>query len=260
MVNPNRFYTYAYLREDRTPYYIGKGSNDRAFNSNRRLPVPKDKNRILFLKQNLTEEEAFKHEKYMIDVLGRKDLGTGILRNLTDGGDSPPIFTGHTKESKIKISKSLRGRILGPGMSNEAKLRLSKRNKNLWIKPPLHVSQYSFTSPDGIIYSGTNIKQFSIDNNLSLYCLYSLRSYKQYKHKGWTLTNPSKIKNLKPVSDWNSPGSGNKYCLLSPNGEYYYVIIGELSLFANNNNLLPNGVSRLINEKRKTYRGWKLVK
>jgi len=50
MVNPNRFYTYAYLREDRTPYYIGKGSNDRAFNSNRRLPVPKDKNRILFLK------------------------------------------------------------------------------------------------------------------------------------------------------------------------------------------------------------------
>ena len=35
----------------------------------------KDKSRIIFLKQNLTEEEAFKHEIYMIAVFGRKDLG-----------------------------------------------------------------------------------------------------------------------------------------------------------------------------------------
>jgi hypothetical protein len=39
------------------------------------------------LKRNLTEEEAFRHECYMIAVFGRKDIGTGILRNLTDGGD-----------------------------------------------------------------------------------------------------------------------------------------------------------------------------
>lgn len=39
-----------------------------------------------------------------------------------------------------------------------------------------------------------------------------------------------------------------------------YVVVGELSVFANENNLLPNGISRLINGKRKTYRGWKLVK
>jgi hypothetical protein len=81
------YYTYAYLREDRTPYYIGKGKGNRVYETHRRVKPPKDKSRIIFLKQNLTEEEAFKHEIYMITMFGRKDLGTGILRNLTDGGE-----------------------------------------------------------------------------------------------------------------------------------------------------------------------------
>ena len=84
------YYTYAYLREDGSPYYIGKGKGSRAYAKHSRkrsnIPVP-PKERILILKNNLTEEEAFKHEIYMIAVFGRKDLRTGILRNLTDGGD-----------------------------------------------------------------------------------------------------------------------------------------------------------------------------
>ena len=59
MVNPNRFYTYAYLREDRTPYYIGKGTRKRIFQKRKRCcRPPKDKSRIIFLKQNLTEQAA----------------------------------------------------------------------------------------------------------------------------------------------------------------------------------------------------------
>jgi hypothetical protein len=105
MKDPNRFYTYAYFREDRTPYYIGKGQGDRAYKKYRHIKPPKDKSRIILLKQNLTEEEALNHEIYMIAVLGRKDLGTGILRNKTNGGDGTSGLK-HSKETKKKQSKA----------------------------------------------------------------------------------------------------------------------------------------------------------
>jgi hypothetical protein len=100
------YYTYAYLREDRTPYYIGKGKRNRIYETHRRVKAPKNKSRIIFLKQNLTEEEAFKHEIYMIAVLGRKDNGTGILRNMTDGGEGVSGLI-VTEEHRNKLSASM---------------------------------------------------------------------------------------------------------------------------------------------------------
>jgi hypothetical protein len=103
------YYTYAYLREDGTPYYIGKGKGNRAYvKCNRITHLPKDNSRILILKQNLTEEEAFRHEIYMIVVFGRKDLGSGILYNRTDGGEG---CSGAIKseEARRKIGKAQEG-------------------------------------------------------------------------------------------------------------------------------------------------------
>ena len=124
MVNPNRFYTYAYLREDKTPYYIGKGTGDRIYSTNRRNNPPKDKSRIIFLKQNLTEEEAFRHEIYMIAVFGRKDLETGILRNKTFGGDGISGYV-FSEETKKKLSEAHKGKT----HSEESKRKMSEVNK-----------------------------------------------------------------------------------------------------------------------------------
>jgi len=109
----NEYYTYAYLREDGTPYYIGKGKGRRVyFKAKDEIRIPKDKSRIIFLKQNLTEEEAFKHEIYMISVFGRKDLRNGILRNKTDGGEGGAMMLGkkHKEESIQKMSEIKKGK------------------------------------------------------------------------------------------------------------------------------------------------------
>jgi len=106
------YYTYAYLRKDKTPYYIGKGKGRRLYTkSGNEIKLPKEKSRIIFLKQNLTEEEAFKHEIYMIAVFGRKDLGTGILRNKTNGGEGSSGLI-RSEEFKRKMSKIHKGKIL----------------------------------------------------------------------------------------------------------------------------------------------------
>tara|TARA_Y100001972_G_scaffold114411_1_gene150019 strand:- start:51 stop:1202 length:1152 start_codon:yes stop_codon:yes gene_type:complete len=106
------FYTYGYLRQKDskiakagTLYYVGKGKGSRAFSPHRNTPIPKDKNRIIFLKENLTEEEAFNHEMEMIKLYGRVDIGTGILRNLSDGGEGPSNPSPETRKKMMENRK-----------------------------------------------------------------------------------------------------------------------------------------------------------
>jgi hypothetical protein len=87
------YYTYAYLREDGTPYYVGKGTGNRAYKDDSRCCSRPPKNRIIILKDNLTENQAYKHEVYMIFHYGKKSNG-GILRNQNDGGELTPNHKG----------------------------------------------------------------------------------------------------------------------------------------------------------------------
>jgi hypothetical protein len=102
------YYNYLWLREDGTPYYTGKGIGNRAYIPHRRRAnvtlYPPIKDRIILYPAE-SEAYAFEVEKFLIWYYGRKDLGTGCLRNMSNGGEQPPRPTPEAIE-KIRITKT----------------------------------------------------------------------------------------------------------------------------------------------------------
>jgi len=135
----SKFYTYCYLDENNKPYYIGKGTGRRAYKVHNNVSVP-PKSRIIILKSNLSEEDAYRHETYLISVLGKLSDG-GILQNISDGGlgGDPPSWIGkkHKEISKQKISAAISGKNhpqYGKPLTEEHKQKIRDtklRNKQL---------------------------------------------------------------------------------------------------------------------------------
>jgi hypothetical protein len=213
--NSRRFYVYAFLRSKDSstgpkysPYYIGKGSGRRAFRGTARsFPAPKDQSYIVFLQEGLTEEEAFNLEKYCIALYGRVDLNTGILRNLTDGGEGASGAR-RSQETRRKLSEANQGKFAGEANpfwgkkhSEETKRRLSEAKKGAngpqWGIPRTQEQKdktsiasrkyrYMFTSPSGKIYITESLTRFAKEQNLLQPGLWQVIAGKRKHHRGWT--------------------------------------------------------------------------
>ncbi|MGA2886131.1 MAG: NUMOD3 domain-containing DNA-binding protein [Halobacteriota archaeon] len=100
-----QFYTYLWLREDGTPYYAGKGSGKRAFQKDRHRQNPPPEERIVVYPAQ-SEADALETEIVLIWYYGRKDLGTGILRNMTNGGEG---YANPSADVRNNISMRMKG-------------------------------------------------------------------------------------------------------------------------------------------------------
>lgn len=156
----NIFYIYAYLDSRKPgkykygnykfnyePIYIGKGKNGRFLyhlfekESNNKLKfnkIQKIKNTskrgviIVKLFENLVEKDAFKLEIKLIESIGRIDLGTGPLTNLTNGGEGANgcIFS-DARRKNISNSLIKGGNVQGSNNPQSRKVYQYDLNGNL---------------------------------------------------------------------------------------------------------------------------------
>lgn len=171
------FYVYMFLDEHDNPYYVGKGCRYRVNHDDKRkkeIPTPKDKSKIVKVKEELSEAAAFALEVELIAKYKRKCDG-GILLNKCLGGPGakgfkhkpgrPSAFKGrkHTPEAKAKMAEARKG------TSNRATVT------------------YVLTDKDGNHTVVTNLAQFCRDHDLNRKALTNVLCGRAKTHKGYTI-------------------------------------------------------------------------
>jgi hypothetical protein len=116
---------YRHIRKDKNEtFYIGIGKTlRRAYRTDSRNDywknIAKNGFDVEILYDGITWEQACNKEIELISLYGRKDIGTGILANMTDGGDGIDF----TPQVRKKISDALT--LNNPSKRSEVKIKIS---------------------------------------------------------------------------------------------------------------------------------------
>jgi len=166
----NNFYVYLHKNIiTQEVFYIGKGINKRAWSKHKRSSfwnnyVNKHNGFIVEIyKEGLSEKDSFDLEKELISKYGRRDNESGILVNLTDGGEgsSGNILS---KESKNKVSKNNGRYWLGRKIPLKTRVKISNTLRGRFTGKNSPNSKKVLNVKSGVIYD--SLKEASIDTGV----------------------------------------------------------------------------------------------
>ena len=158
------YYIYSHIQEDTGEvFYIGKGKGNRAYSDKDRSNLWKNVAKkhgwkVVLLCNDLTELEAFEVEKFYIKEYGRRDLGTGTLVNMTDGGEGR---SNPSEETRKKISDKSKGHAVSEEHRKKISEKLTGRVFSEETRKKMSDSQKGNTKWEGRKHSDETIKKMS---------------------------------------------------------------------------------------------------
>lgn len=280
----NNFYVYVYLDPRKPgkfeysefcclfePFYIGKGKGRRYYyhlneskNENSKLRNRSNINKIKSILRNgyepfieklyinLSEDESYSKEMKLISEIGRNDLKSGPLTNLTSGGDGTSGYI-FTDEDKLKMSKAQKNGnhyLKLNGHSEESKKKMSK--SKLGNKNP----RYRIPNP----VKGKNLFEI-YDKNKADRIMQKLKiSHTGHKHSEEAKLKMSISKKGKKRAG-NFKGNPKTFIFIDPNKKEHKVI-GNFDAFCKENGLPIHIFKKIIQNIRKSkfWNGWTVHK
>ena len=225
------------------PILVGKGCNDRyiqteksrnRFFSNVAKKIEQQghnlKKYVIKINEDITDELAFSFEKNYIKIIGRRDLRSGPLLNLTDGGEGSSGYK-HTEESKAKM-RCHRIKPFSDEFRKERQKRMTGSNNPMWgkhrtddVKLKLRLANLGKIIPKEII---EKIVVKNKDRKRSLLTIQKLRQ----KFGHW----------------WK---------LISPNNQEYVIQgLSQVRIYGLN----PTTMWRVAKQLYPDFKGWKMEK
>lgn len=133
-----RFYVYCWRYPDGRPFYIGKGNGrrDSQPKNNKLFKNITDKIRkaggepqVVRLHDGLMEADALRIEASYIKLFGRRDLKTGVLANMTNGGEGV-VGLVFSEASRSRLSASIKEYCRDPVIREMKALANRRRYEN----------------------------------------------------------------------------------------------------------------------------------
>jgi len=260
---------YQWLRKDGTPYYIGIGNPRRPYTGRRVCGSPPSRERIVVLHENLDWQTACRIEKELIAFYGRKDMGTGVLRNLTDGGDGIHglIFTQSHRE---KLSKSGKRRrltkrqrlFLSKSRMGENNPMYGKIHPSRGSKHPKYKARHWFHPVCGEILnkSASELVEMFPEQELKRTSLSSLSKGDCFNVKGWRTLSCPIDENLSVKRLNGSRSNLKKFNWFHPKvGEIYNKSCSELCKLFPEHGIDVSSLSLVPRGLKRKHKGWRPI-